>query len=61
MIELLYAGVLVGLGIYNWRIASRLYEAELMLDEYNELILNMAVELEELGSPNIKITKNEVS
>jgi len=61
MMELIYAGVLVGLGIHNWIISSRLYKAEVILEEYNDIIVSMATELESLGSPNVKIIKDEVS
>jgi hypothetical protein len=61
MIELLYAIALIVLGIYNWFITNRLVNATITIQEYNEMILNMAEELESLGSPNVKITRNEVS
>lgn len=48
--ELLYAAVLIGLGIYNWKLTNK-------LNEYNDLIVAMAIELEQLGSPNIKIDR----
>jgi len=57
--ELLYAAVLVFLGIYNWRITDKLVDAEITLEQYNDLIISMAEELESLGSPNVKIQRNE--
>jgi beta-mannanase len=57
--ELLYALVLVLLGLYNWRITDKLVDAEIALEEYNNIILQMAEELESLGSPNVKIHHNE--
>jgi hypothetical protein len=57
--EIAYAVVLVLLGIYNWRITDKLVDAEIALEEYNNIILQMAEELESLGSPNVKIQRNE--
>jgi hypothetical protein len=57
--ELLYAAVLVFLGIYNWRITDKLVDAEITLEQYNDLIISMAEELESLGSPNVTIQRNE--
>jgi len=59
MSELIYAIVLVFLGLYNWRITNKLVEAEEQIDGYNHLILQMAEELEALGSPHVKVIRDE--
>lgn len=59
--ELLYAAVLIGLGWYNWRATNIIVDLQDTLEEYNSIIVSMATELESLGSPNVKIVKDEVS
>lgn len=51
---------LVALGIYNWKLTNKLAEANETLDEYNSMIMEMALELEKLGSPNVKVYRNEI-
>jgi len=55
MMELIYAGVLIGLGWYNWKATNLIVDLQETLEEYNNLIVSMATELESLGSPNVKV------
>jgi len=60
MVELyLLSGALVLLGVYNWKLTNDLQEAYDQIDLANELILGMAHELQEYGSPNVKVTPIE--
>jgi len=60
MVELyLLSGALVLLGVYNWKLTTDLQDAYDQIDMANELILGMAQELQEYGSPNVKVAKIE--
>lgn len=50
---------IIGLGIYNWVITSKYQDAKEQINNYNQLIIEMATELESLGSPNVKVIRNE--
>lgn len=50
---------LIGLGIYNWIITSKYQDLKEQIEIANDLIIQMATELQELGSPNVKVIKSE--
>ncbi len=49
----------IGLGIYNWYITTKYYKARDQVTEAHELIVQMARELQDLGSPNVKVIERE--
>ena len=55
MIDVLLIATIIGLGIYNWYITSKYQEATEQILEYSNLIISMAKELQDLGSPNVKV------
>jgi hypothetical protein len=56
---LLLSGLIIILGVYNWIMSNRIQDLEEQIDSYNDLVLGMAEELQELGSPNVKIVERE--
>jgi len=54
---ILLSGALIALGVYNWILLNKIKAYEEQLATYNELFMSMAMELEELGSPNVKVFK----
>jgi hypothetical protein len=56
---LLLSGLIIILGVYNWIMSNRIQDLEQQIDSYNDLVLGMAEELQELGSPNVKIVERE--
>ena len=52
---ILYAVVMLWLGIKNWNLSTELSEAQEQNDIQHNLILSMAQELEKLGSPNVSV------
>jgi len=60
MVEIyLMAGALILLGVYNWKLINDLSDANEQIEMANELIIGMAQELQEYGSPNVKVTQIE--
>jgi len=60
MVEIfLLVATIIVLGIYNWKLTDELYSAYEQIDLANELILGMAHELQDYGSPNVKVTEIE--
>jgi len=55
--DILLSVALVILGIWNWRLLTKVNDLQQQNDTYNELILQMAQELSDLGSPNVKVFK----
>ena len=56
MIEvLILSAALIGLGVFNWHLNNKLEEANNLVTEYEELLVQLATELQELGSPNVKV------
>ena len=58
MIELMVTTI-IGLGLYNWYITTKYHNAKEQITEAHELILQMARELQDLGSPNVKVIERE--
>jgi cell division protein FtsL len=56
---LLLSGLIIVLGVYNWNMNNRIQDLEEQIDSYNDLVLSMAEELQELGSPNVKVVERE--
>jgi len=56
---LLLSGLIIILGVYNWIMSNRIQELEEQINSYNDLVLGMAEELQELGSPNVKVVERE--
>jgi len=54
---IILSGALLWLGWLNWKLASQLYDAEEQAGMQHELIMSMAKELNELGSPNVSIAE----
>jgi len=52
---IIYAAVILWLGIKNWNLSTALSELEEQNDIQHNLILSMAKELEKLGSPNVSV------
>ena len=46
---------IIGLGVYLTYLLNKISDLEEQLELYNETVLGMAKELQELGSPNVKI------
>jgi len=52
---LLMVAAIVGLGIYNWQLQTKIADLEEQIDHFMEMVLEMANELQDLGSPNVKV------
>jgi len=50
---------LLGLGIYNWILINKVYALLEQITMAHDMIMNMGNELQQLGSPNIKVISNE--
>ena len=59
MIEQIYllVGVVIWLGILNWRLSSKNNDLEEQNEIQHNLILSMAKELKAFGSPNVSIAE----
>lgn len=56
MFELLLLSItLIVLGLWNWQLQTKLNEANEQISEYQELLVDLATELQDLGSPNVKV------
>jgi hypothetical protein len=53
------SAALVWLGVLNWRLASKNNDLEEQTDIQHNLILSMAKELKEFGSPNVSVAEPE--
>lgn len=51
--------VIIWLGILNWRLASENSELQEQTDVQHNLILAMAKELKDFGSPNVSVAEPE--
>lgn len=56
---LLLVVVSLWLAYKNWVLAEEIQDLHEQKELANELILNMAEELQELGSPNVKVVERE--
>ncbi len=54
----MYGVILLWLGFRNWSLATQIQRLEEQMETNSELIVSMAKELSELGSPNITIVPN---
>lgn len=60
MIELwLLSAALLWVGYLNWRFATKNQELQERIDVQHELILAMAKELKDFGSPNVSLAEPE--
>ena len=46
---------LVALGAYNWHLHTIIQGLNDQIDNFLEMVMEMAKELQELGSPNVKV------
>jgi len=46
---------LVALGAYNWHLHTIIQDLNEQLDNFMEMVMEMAKELQDLGSPNVKV------
>ena len=56
---ILLSVALVGVGAYNWWITDQYHAMKTQCENYLDMVMSMAEELQELGSPNVKVVKNE--
>lgn len=56
---LLLVVTLLGLGGYNWYLHSIIQDLNEQIDNFMEMIMEMAKELQALGSPNVKVLDEE--
>jgi len=54
----MYGVILLWLGFRNWELATQVEELQEQMETNSELIVSMAKELSELGSPNVSIVPN---
>ena len=52
---LILSATVIGLGVYNWILHTKLQQAKNQTEMYFEMILAMAEELSRYGSPNVKV------
>jgi hypothetical protein len=46
---------LVALGAYNWHLHTIIQDLNEQLDNFMDMVMEMAKELQDLGSPNVKV------
>jgi len=51
---------LVALGAYNWHLHTIIQGLNEQLDNFLEMVMEMAKELQELGSPNVKVVDDKI-
>jgi len=51
---------LVALGAYNWHLHAIIQGLNDQLDNFLEMVMEMAKELQELGSPNVKVVDDKI-
>jgi len=51
---------LVALGAYNWHLHTIIQGLNDQLDNFLEMVMDMAKELQELGSPNVKVVDDKI-
>jgi hypothetical protein len=56
----LLAITLVALGAYNWHLHTVIQGLNDQLDNFLEMVMEMAKELQELGSPNVKVVDDKI-
>jgi len=50
---------LVALGAYNWHLHTIIQSLNDQVDNFLEMVMEMAKELQELGSPNVKVVDDK--
>jgi hypothetical protein len=56
----LLAITLVALGAYNWHLHTIIQGLNDQIDNFLEMVMEMAKELQELGSPNVKVVDDKI-
>jgi len=51
---------LVALGAYNWHLHTIIQGLNDQLNNFLEIVMEMAKELQELGSPNVKVVDDKI-
>jgi len=51
---------LIALGAYNWHLHTVIQGLKDQLDNFLEMVMEMAKELQELGSPNVKVVDDKI-
>jgi hypothetical protein len=51
---------LVALGAYNWHLHTIIQDLNDQLNNFLEMVMEMAKELQELGSPNVKVVDDKI-
>jgi hypothetical protein len=51
---------LVALGAYNWHLHTIIQGLNDQIDNFLEMVMEMAKELQELGSPNVKVVDDKI-
>jgi hypothetical protein len=51
---------LVALGAYNWHLHTVIQGLNDQIDNFLEMVMEMAKELQELGSPNVKVVDDKI-
>jgi len=51
---------LVALGAYNWHLHTIIQGLNEQVDNFLEMVMEMAKELQELGSPNVKVVDDKI-
>lgn len=46
---------LIALGGYNWHLHTVIQDLNEQIDNFMEMVMEMAKELQDLGSPNVKV------
>jgi hypothetical protein len=54
--NLLLIATVLGLGAYNWHLNTVIQDLNDQVDNFMEMVMEMAKELESLGSPNVKVS-----
>ena len=52
---MLLVATVVGLGAYNWHLHTVIQGLNEQIDNFLEMVMEMAKELQDLGSPNVKV------
>lgn len=50
---------LLALGAYNWHLHTVIQDLNEQIDNFMEMIMEMAKELQDLGSPNVKVINDK--
>jgi cell division protein FtsL len=55
---LILIATVLGLGAYNWHLNTVIQDLNDQIDNFLEMVMEMAKELQELGSPNVRIAND---